>query len=136
MRTNEATRAPAVVAGEALAFLLATRPLLVGPHRDKQYIFNMDQTPLWFSYHRSKTLQLRGATTVHVRKSTNDTRRATAALTCTAAGEFLRPMIIFKGTPKGLIVKKELVANLLEQVTTRKHGAKPWSKPIVCPELT
>ncbi len=34
MQTNEATRAPAVVAGEALAFLLATRPLLVGLHRD------------------------------------------------------------------------------------------------------
>ena len=64
MRTNEATRAPAVVAGEALAFLVATRPLLVGPHRDKRYIFNMDQTPLWFSYHRSKTLQKRGAKTV------------------------------------------------------------------------
>ena len=35
MRTNEATRAPDVVAGEALAFLLATRPLLVGPHYNK-----------------------------------------------------------------------------------------------------
>jgi hypothetical protein len=46
MQTNEATRAPAVVAGEALAFLLATRPSLVSPHRDKRYIFNMDQTPL------------------------------------------------------------------------------------------
>ena len=34
MRTNEATRAPAVVAGEALAFLLATCPSLVSPHCD------------------------------------------------------------------------------------------------------
>ena len=108
MRTNEATRAPSVVAGEASAFLLATRPSLVGPHRDKRYIFNMDQTPLWFSYHCSKTLQKRGAKTVHVRKSTDDTRRATAALTCNAAGDFLRPMIIFKGTANGRIVKTEL----------------------------
>jgi hypothetical protein len=108
MRTNEATRAPEIVAGEALAFLLATRPLLVGPHHDKRYIFNMDQTPLWFSYHRSKTLQKKGAKTINVRKSTNDTRRATAALTCTAAGDFLRPMIIFKGAAEGRIVTKEL----------------------------
>ncbi len=43
-----------------------------------------------------------------MRKSTNDTRRATAALTCTAAGNFLRPMIIFKGAAKGRIVAKEL----------------------------
>jgi hypothetical protein len=43
MRTNEATQAPAVVAvaGEALAFLLATRLSLVSPHRDKSYIFNL-----------------------------------------------------------------------------------------------
>jgi hypothetical protein len=108
MRTNKATRAPAVVAGEALAFLLATRPSHVGLHRDKRYIFNMDQTPLWFLYHHSKTLKKKGAKTVHVRKSMNDTRRATAALTCTAAGDFLRPMIIFKGTAKGRIVKNEL----------------------------
>ncbi len=108
MRTNEATRAPAVVAGEALASLLATRPSLVGPHHDKRYIFNMDQPPLWFSYHCSKTLQIRGAKTVHVRKSTNDTCQATAALTCTAASNFLRPMIIFKGTAKGRISKNEL----------------------------
>jgi hypothetical protein len=86
MRTNKATRVPAVVAGEALAFLLTTRPSLVGPHHDKWYVYNMDQTPLWFSYHHSKTLQKKGVKTVNVRKSTNDTHRATAAFTCTAAG--------------------------------------------------
>ena len=108
MRTNEATRVPEIVAGEALAFLLATRPSLVGLHREKWYIFNMDQTPLLFSYHRSKTLQKKGAKTINVRKSTNDMRQATAALTCTAAGDFLRPMIIFKGVAEGRIVTKEL----------------------------
>ena len=105
MQTNKATRALALIAGEALAFLLATRLSLVSPHRDKWYIFNMDQTPLRFSYHRSKTLQKKGTKTVHVHKSTNDTCRATAALTCTAASDFLRPMIIFKGLAKGHIVK-------------------------------
>jgi hypothetical protein len=35
-------------------------------------------------------------------------RQATAALTCTAAGDFLRPMIIFKGVAEGRIVTKEL----------------------------
>jgi hypothetical protein len=108
MRTNKATRASAVIAGEALAFLLATRPSLVDPHHDKRYIFNMDQTSLWFSYHRLKTLQIRGTKTVHVRKSTNDTCRATTALMCTATGNFLCPMIIFKGTAKSRISKNEL----------------------------
>jgi hypothetical protein len=53
-------------------------------------------------------LALRGTKTIHVRKTTDDTRRATAALTITASGESLPPMIIFKGSPKGRIVKKEL----------------------------
>ncbi len=74
LRTNEATRAPEIVAREALAFLLATCLSLVGPHRDKRYIFNMDQMSLWFSYHRSKTLQKKGAKTINVQKSTNDMR--------------------------------------------------------------
>ena len=34
--------------------------------------------------------------------------RATSALTCNAAGNFLRPMIIFKGTANRCIVKTEL----------------------------
>ena len=92
-----------------MAFVLATRTSLVGPNCGKWYIFNMDQTPLWFSYHQSTTLQLRGAKTIHMRKSTNDTPHTTAvALTCTAASKFLRPMIIFKEKPKGFIMKKEL----------------------------
>jgi hypothetical protein len=92
-----------------LVCCLCVGPLLAGLHRDKRYIFKMDQTPLWFSYCRSKTLQKRGTKTVNVRKSTNDTRRATAALTCKAAGYFLRPMIIFKGTANGRIVTTELL---------------------------
>jgi hypothetical protein len=67
----------------------------------------MDQTPVYFSYHRNKTLVKRGIKTVHVRKSTTDTRRATCALTCTAAGEFLSPMMIYKGKAKGTIVTRE-----------------------------
>jgi hypothetical protein len=90
MHTNEATRVPDIVTGEALAFLLATRPSLVGPHCDKWYIFNMDQTPLWFLYHHSKTLQ-KSAKTINVRKLMNDTQQATAALTCTRCRQFLAP---------------------------------------------
>ena len=43
-----------------------------------------------------------------MRKSSSQTKRATAALTVTAAGGFLTPMIIFKGKPDGLIACCEL----------------------------
>jgi len=95
--TNEAQRSIKEVSDEATAFLEEARLLLVGPHRDMRWIFNMDQTPLHFSYHSSRTLEKRGKKTVNVRKSSSQTKRATAALTVMAAGDFLTPMIIFKG---------------------------------------
>jgi hypothetical protein len=49
MTANEATRPPhEVYAQQALDFLATTRLLLVSPHHNKRYIWNMDQTPLWF----------------------------------------------------------------------------------------
>jgi hypothetical protein len=107
-KTNEATKSPSEVYEEVTAFMDRSRPSLCGPHRDKRWIWNMDQTPVYFTYHRSKTLAKRGIKTVHVRKTTSDTRRATCALTCTAAGNFLRPMLIYKGKAKGLIATREL----------------------------
>jgi hypothetical protein len=106
-KTNKATKFPAEVYKEATAFMERTCPILRGPHRDPNFIWNMDQTPVYFSYHRSKTLAQRGIKTVHVRKSTSDTRRATCALLCTAAGEFLRPMLIYKGKATGRIAMSD-----------------------------
>jgi hypothetical protein len=52
MKTNEAMRPPHEVYAQGLDFLATTRLLLIGPHHNKQYIWNMDQMLLWFSYHR------------------------------------------------------------------------------------
>jgi hypothetical protein len=105
--THEATHALAEVSEEAKEFIEETRPLLEGPHRDRRFIFNMDQTPLLFSYESLRTLEKRGKKTIFVHKSSNSTKRSTAALTVTAAGDFLTPMVIFKGTPTGLISRRE-----------------------------
>jgi len=106
-KTNEATKSPAEVYEEASAFMVRAHPCLCGPHRDPHFIWNMDQMPVYFSYHRSRTLAKRGIKTVHLRKSTSDTRRAMCALTCTAAGDFLCPMLIYKGKVTGLIARRE-----------------------------
>jgi hypothetical protein len=108
LKTNEATRSPAEVYEEATTFMARSCPSLCSPHHDKRWIWNMDQTPVYFSYHRSKTLSKHGIKTIHVRKSTSDTRQATCALTCIVAGNFLCPMLIFKGKAKGLIAMREL----------------------------
>ena len=67
----------------------------------------MDQTPIPFTYNAKSTLDVVGIQTVHIRKSTSDTKHATCALMVTASGKLLTPMLIFKGKPNGQIVKCE-----------------------------
>jgi hypothetical protein len=64
IRTNKAMRAPQEVCYKAREFLEFTCLLLIGPHHDRHWIFNMDQTPLHFSYHSSKTLEKHGTKTI------------------------------------------------------------------------
>ena len=67
----------------------------------------MDQTPVPFTYNARSTLDIVGIQTVHIHKLSSDTKHATCALTVTASGKMLTPMLIFKGKPNGWIVKCE-----------------------------
>jgi hypothetical protein len=75
--------------------------------RHEDFILNVDQTPIPFTFHARKTINTPGSRTVHIRKSTCDTRRATYAVTVTASGKLLKPLVIFKGKPTGRIVNRE-----------------------------
>lgn len=58
----------------------------------------MDQTLVSFSFHAKRTLELIGTRTVHLRKSTNDTKRVTFAMTVTASSKYLTPILVFKSS--------------------------------------
>ena len=108
MGTHKSQHHQSETMGEALDFMQVTRTKLTPPCCHQDYILNMDQTLVPFSYDPKSTLESVGRRTVHVRKSTNDTKRATVALCITASGKALTPMIVFKGKPKGRIVTCEL----------------------------
>jgi hypothetical protein len=97
MATNESQKDPRETEAEGLDFLRSMHPKLSQPCRHQAFIINMDQTPVPFTYNSKKTLEVVGRRTVHVRKSTNDTKRATFAMTITASGEVLKPLLVFKG---------------------------------------
>ena len=108
--TNESQCAPAETAAEALDYIMnVARPKVFNqPGRHQNFILNMDQMPVPFTYNNSrKTIEVVGRRTVHVRKSTNDTKRATFAMMVTASGKILKPLIIFKGARNGRIVQRE-----------------------------
>lgn len=107
MGTHESQRHPDEVKEEAQDFLSEMKKKVVGPHRDKRFIINMDQTPVYFSMEPSKTLELIGRKTVHVRKSTNDTKHATVAVSITASGIILPSVVVFKGAKNGRIAQNE-----------------------------
>ena len=107
MATHESQKDPRVTAAEALDFVESVRPKLSDVCRHQDFVINMDQTPIPFTYNSKKTLEIVGRQTVHVRKSTSDTKRATFAMTVTASGKVLKPLLVFKGKPGGRIEKRE-----------------------------
>ena len=75
--------------------------------KDPYDIINMDQTPIPYSFHSNKTLEKKGARSVHVRASTSDTKRVTLAITLDGGGNMLPPLLIFKGAKNGSIAMNE-----------------------------
>ena len=107
MGTHVSQRAPAETESEARDFIMVTCPKVSDPCRHQDYVLNMDQTPIPFTFNQKSTLELIGRRTVHVHKSTSDTKRATCPLTITASGKMLDPLMVFKGKPNGRIVTRE-----------------------------
>ena len=127
MGTHETQRKPDDVATEALEYMNLMRPLLVGPHRDRRFILNMDQTPVFFCMTRKRTLEVCGVKTVHIRTSKNDTKRATVAVTIAADGTVLPATIVFKGKANGRIAQNEFP--LTRQPTTTNARTTPgWTR--------
>ena len=89
-----------VVAAE---FMGLVHPMVSGSSRDQDYIINMDQSPIPFTFNRQRTLELAGSRTVHINKSTCDTKWATLAITITASGKKITPILVFKVVPGGRI---------------------------------
>ena len=107
--THTAQKHYVETAADAKDFIVMVKQKLEGRNRDD--ILNMDQTPIPFSYHSNKILNVKGARTVHTRASTSDTKRITLAATVTASGKMLPPFLIFKGKPNGRIAMREFSTN-------------------------
>jgi hypothetical protein len=107
MGTHTSQRPPAEVEGEASDFMRFVRVIVRGANRDRRFILKMDQTPVYFSMSSKKTLELIGKKTIHIRTSTNDTKRVTVAVTIAADGTVLPSTLVFKGKPGGRIEKSE-----------------------------
>jgi hypothetical protein len=108
MGTHTSQHPPAKVAGKAANYMGYMRSIVVGSNRDRRFILNMDQTPVYFAMSAEQLLELIGKKTIHIRTTADDTKQATVAVTIAADGTVLPSMVIFKGAATGRIAKKEL----------------------------
>ena len=92
--------------------------------RNQDDILNMDQTPIPYSYHASKTLDVNGKKTIHARASTTDTKRVTLAATVTASGKSCHLFLFSKVSPTAVLQCVNLARTLLGENTPvkKRHG--------------
>jgi hypothetical protein len=87
------------------------RPIVAAPLVQKQWVVNMDQTPIWLSMHPKVSLNLIGASQVNGRCSGDSGSRFTCTLAISANGDKLKPFLIFKGQANGHIATREFPTN-------------------------
>ena len=106
MGTHTLQRLLAEVECEALDFMVFMCRIIFGANRDRRFVINMDQTPVYFSMNAKRTLELIKKT-IHIRTSMDNTKRVTVAVMICADGTLLLLVLVFKRQPNGRIVKKE-----------------------------
>ena len=97
--THQAQALPQTVTSAAQDFIInIARPAVSQQYRHPDFIINMDQTPVFFSMHPTKSVDKIGSKTINIRIAKNAGQRATVAVSFTASGIQLKLLIIFKGT--------------------------------------
>jgi len=74
MGTQISQRVPSQMEAIAAAVMAMVQMIVDGAGRDQDYIINMDQSPIPFTFDRQRTLELVGAHTVSIHKSSCDNK--------------------------------------------------------------
>lgn len=104
----------------------------IGPHD----IINMDEVPLTFDLPLTRTVNRKGESSVTLKTTGHEKTHFTCVLSCTASGEKLPPMVIFKRTtmpkekfPRGIVVKVNkkgwMTESLMHEWHTECYGKRP-----------
>ncbi len=99
-RTSMAQKLPGDLEYKVVAFRDEVQSIRSRTDIDYRLLGNMDETPVYFDIVPGKTLEVRGKKTVKVRTTGSEKRHITVVLACTACGDMMPPMIIFKGKTK------------------------------------
>jgi hypothetical protein len=68
-------------------------------------IWNMDETPIFFDHLESTTINEKGASAITIEGTKNEKQRVTVVLCCSANGDKMPPLIIYKSKSKNPLIK-------------------------------
>lgn len=96
----------------------------------------MDEVPLTFDLPLTRTVNRKGESSVTLKTTGHEKTHFTCVLSCTASGEKLPPMVIFKRTtvpkekfPRGIVVKVNkkgwMTESLMHEWHTKCYGKRP-----------
>ena len=93
---------------------------------DSHFIVNMDQMPIYFTMNAKKTLELISTKTIHIRTSTNDTKRVTVGVTIMADSTLSPSTLVHKEKPNGHIATKEFPSGVYPATHFYKCEEAAW----------
>ena len=97
-------------------------------------VINMDETPLYFDMPTSHSVHRKGCREVRIRSTGAEKRRLTVILACTAAGDMLPPMVIFKGKRalKNLCIPAGVIVAVQPKAWNDAALTKIWIQKVLC----
>ena len=97
-------------------------------------VINMDETPLYFDMPGSHTVHRKGCREVRIRSTGAEKRRLTIILACTAAGDMLPPMLIFKDKRalKNLRIPAGVIVAVQPKAWNDVALTKIWIQKVLC----
>ncbi len=126
--TQECQRPPEVLRREAIDFIKFAKPKVTVINCCVRFVINMDQTPIFFNISPGNTISQPGAKTVNGRTSLSATLQVIVAVsTVTASGDFLCPLVVFKGKPGARLRRGSSQLSLLKTCMHAKKGLGSWT---------
>ena len=116
--TNFAQRLPKDLENKISTFRSELKEIRQQCNYFPDVICNMDETPAYFDMVSSQTLDKKGEKTIRIRTTGAEKRHLTVVLACSAAGDLLPAMVIFKGKrevknvelPDGIVISTQAKA--------------------------
>ena len=141
VRTSMAQKLPGDLESKVQSFKDKVRSVWNRTDIDYRLLGNMDETPVFFDIVPGQAVDVKGRKAERVRTTGAEKHHFTVVLSCTANGDILPPMIIFKGktrrsikvlkAPEGVIIahqeRGEWMLKWLDGVWNKKLSVYPES---------